>query len=601
MPEFMPKFVDLVRNYTTVEGTGAVSPGAAVGGFTGFGDAVTTGEQFYYCIQGIDKPAEREVGRGTLLANGNIAREPIEGAPVNFTAGMKTVALVAAAEWFSKIEQRSGGAVSAHSFGAKGDGETDDHSALQAWLDHGGALFLPEGHYYSSQTLVVRRHVDVSGAGFGFDGRIYGYEQMPGSRIRFPIGVAGIDVQPQTEITDIATVLADPDAAFTQEGAHGAIFRDFALIGGNDGPVADGFHARTLVHCENVQSIWFMGDGFHLSATSDMPNADDEYGNASGSTLTNCVAIANAGNGFRLRGRDVNACVLTGCNARTNALWGILDESLLGNTYVQPHLARNFSGAIKAVGAVATSSFVQPYIEGDINANCAIGGSNVVIGPNIDAINAPPDVAPANVSGHTTSLNKLRFTWGWPGQGAVAGEAHAYRSVLGGLTLQGEGGDNDFTLLNRAGSAVLRVPTGSANLRVEGAISADGITTRNGFILRADSNAVMYAPVGGDTYFYSPSSGAFRFNNLANSPHTSVDNDGNWTFLGGIALGPGKSISAGGVHVLGARKTGWATASGTATRTAFDTASVTLPQLAERVKALIDDLHGSAGHGLIGS
>jgi hypothetical protein len=35
---------------------------------------------------------------------------------------------------------------------------------------------------------------------------------------------------------------------------------------------------------------------------------------------------------------------------------------------------------------------------------------------------------------------------------------------------------------------------------------------------------------------------------------------------------------------------GWQANTGTATRTAFDTATVTLPQLAERVKALVDDL-----------
>jgi hypothetical protein len=35
---------------------------------------------------------------------------------------------------------------------------------------------------------------------------------------------------------------------------------------------------------------------------------------------------------------------------------------------------------------------------------------------------------------------------------------------------------------------------------------------------------------------------------------------------------------------------GWAQATGTATRTTFDTATVTLPQLAERVKAILDDL-----------
>lgn len=39
-----------------------------------------------------------------------------------------------------------------------------------------------------------------------------------------------------------------------------------------------------------------------------------------------------------------------------------------------------------------------------------------------------------------------------------------------------------------------------------------------------------------------------------------------------------------------ATRTGWTAATGTATRTTFDTATVTLPQLAERVKALLDDL-----------
>jgi len=50
--------------------------------------------------------------------------------------------------------------------------------------------------------------------------------------------------------------------------------------------------------------------------------------------------------------------------------------------------------------------------------------------------------------------------------------------------------------------------------------------------------------------------------------------------------------------VVGARIVGWGAATGTATRTPFDTGTVTLPQLAERLKALVDDLRS---HGLIGS
>jgi len=53
-----------------------------------------------------------------------------------------------------------------------------------------------------------------------------------------------------------------------------------------------------------------------------------------------------------------------------------------------------------------------------------------------------------------------------------------------------------------------------------------------------------------------------------------------------------------GVRVVNGRKTGWAAATGTPTRTTFATGSVTLEQLAERVKALIDDL---TAHGLIGA
>jgi hypothetical protein len=52
------------------------------------------------------------------------------------------------------------------------------------------------------------------------------------------------------------------------------------------------------------------------------------------------------------------------------------------------------------------------------------------------------------------------------------------------------------------------------------------------------------------------------------------------------------------LKVVGSRRTGWAASTGTATRTTFATTTVTLPQLAERVKALLDDL---TTHGLIGA
>lgn len=60
----------------------------------------------------------------------------------------------------------------------------------------------------------------------------------------------------------------------------------------------------------------------------------------------------------------------------------------------------------------------------------------------------------------------------------------------------------------------------------------------------------------------------------------------------------GTDYQVAGTQVLSARKTGWGAPTGVATRTTFATGTVTLPQLAERVKALIDDL---TSHGAIGA
>jgi len=55
---------------------------------------------------------------------------------------------------------------------------------------------------------------------------------------------------------------------------------------------------------------------------------------------------------------------------------------------------------------------------------------------------------------------------------------------------------------------------------------------------------------------------------------------------------------ADGLQVLGYRQTGWGSPTGTADRTAFDSATVTLEELAQRVTAIIDDL---STHGIIGA
>lgn len=107
---FTPKFADLVRNATTTVGTGSFVLGPPANGFTGFMAALKPGDSFYYSAIGVDRPSEREVGRGTLLSNGTITRQPINGVLTNFSSGTKTIALVAAAEWFQNVQAGSGAA-----------------------------------------------------------------------------------------------------------------------------------------------------------------------------------------------------------------------------------------------------------------------------------------------------------------------------------------------------------------------------------------------------------------------------------------------------------------------------------------------------------
>lgn len=104
-PPFRPKFVDLVRNFTHSVGTGPVVLGPAVSGYTSLA-AFFPGDQFYYCIQGLDHPLEREVGRGTLTANGLVERQPIQGELTDFSPGTKTIAIVAAADWMRREPPR---------------------------------------------------------------------------------------------------------------------------------------------------------------------------------------------------------------------------------------------------------------------------------------------------------------------------------------------------------------------------------------------------------------------------------------------------------------------------------------------------------------
>jgi hypothetical protein len=105
----------------------------------------------------------------------------------------------------------------------------------------------------------------------------------------------------------------------------------------------------------------------------------------------------------------------------------------------------------------------------------------------------------------------------------------------------------------------------------------ESLNNRAGYTVQIGDNSVRF-------YNFAAGSNAFNL-------RVDIDASGNINARTGV-------YQIAGTQVVAARRTGWAAPTGTATRTTFATGTVTLVQLAERVKALIDDL---TAHGLIGA
>ena len=130
-----------------------------------------------------------------------------------------------------------------------------------------------------------------------------------------------------------------------------------------------------------------------------------------------------------------------------------------------------------------------------------------------------------------------------------------------------------------------------------------GIDVRSSAVVGADFSSGVFSAAavrlatgqkisldGSDVHYVSLNSGNLQYVNGSTVLLNISDADNSIS-----AVGPLKINS---VQVVTSRRTGWSAGTGTATRTAFATSTVTTAQLAERVKALIDDLNT---HGLIGA
>jgi hypothetical protein len=113
-------------------------------------------------------------------------------------------------------------------------------------------------------------------------------------------------------------------------------------------------------------------------------------------------------------------------------------------------------------------------------------------------------------------------------------------------------------------------------------IRFSGTSSTHGFMYMDGSNNLLIVNGSGSTVFVASD---------GSTTNASLDNSGNFNTIG--------SYRVSGTKVLGARDIGWTAMTGTSDRgTAFDAATVTLTQLASRVKAIQVAL---TTHGLIGA
>lgn len=87
--------------------------------------------------------------------------------------------------------------------------------------------------------------------------------------------------------------------------------------------------------------------------------------------ITGCT-----GHGVFVDGSDANASILSGIDVVGCDGWGVLDESLLGNTWVGPHVSANQLGAY----SINAGSLLHPYSEAGVQETSFFGANVSVLG-----------------------------------------------------------------------------------------------------------------------------------------------------------------------------------------------------------------------------
>jgi len=289
-------------------------------------------------------------------------------------------------------------------------------------------------------------------------------------------------------------------------------------------------------------------------------------------------------NQISLTASDVGAIASTGNEVLSalNAASGTISSGLL------PSYVGDFLTFANLAAFPVTGESGKIYLAENTNLSYRWTGSSYV------------DISSAGVSDAALKLNTAR-TITTTGDASYSVSFDGSANVSAALTLANSGvsagtyGGSSIALTLGVNSKGLITSVSQGSVSVNWISISSKPSSLTGYGI-TDAFPLSGGTVTGATNFSSntastsPTTGALRISAGGLGVFGSI-------YSGGI-ISASTSFNIGNTQVVGARRTGWAAATGIATRTTFATSTVTLPELAERLKALVDDL---TTHGLIGA
>jgi hypothetical protein len=331
----------------------------------------------------------------------------------------------------------------------------------------GSAIYVPCGTYHVGGAIEIKRRVRIYGDGSSMA------NSSEASRIVFPANSHGFIIHAYNTIGE---GMESPPSTQGSGSILSGLQIEGTLGGSSSG---HGVWLRGMATVEQCKVINWAGDGIHIVAGARA--AGVEAGNANGWSVRNVRITSCGGHAMYVAGADANAGVGYQVQCSSVGLWGIYDDSFLGNTYVGcmtevcgrlsqvSHAGKRYYciDPAKAAGtAPGTDAAVWALVgAGGVNAESypawvaghpyAIGGSYASINPNARNVfigcysegSQPPShvLAPACVFGGlfgsvTLTSTAAIFADG-PGGAIVGGGLSSVTAVPAGTNTTRLGGD----------------------------------------------------------------------------------------------------------------------------------------------------------------